>query len=201
MVKLIPLTNTRHDPRRRSSSGISIEARRGKVMLDGKELKRPIVLRDPAFLHSMPRIRVFTDAGLLRVEQLPGTDQSIWDAWLANRDDTVLTVNTPEVGVNDAVASERDLLEDTPASSAEAAQAVLTAEEPSIETPSIEESAVVVDSTANTPENETLDGPVETALNPDTPTTSSEVNLKAAVRPAVRKAIMPRAKAAVTPDK
>lgn len=200
MVKLIPLANTRRDPRRRSSAGISVEARRGKVMLEGKELKRPVVLQDAAFQRTMGRIRDYVTAGLLTVEKLPGTDENMWERWSAPEASPVLTVNIEteakvETKAVDAPApaveeksAEPAVVDDTPA----VADGVTVAAPPvEAETVTeVEETAVAL---------AVSDAPVDEVPEVTTPAPASDVNSKQVARP-VRKAIMPRVRPVSAPE-
>lgn len=201
MVKLIPLANTRRDPRRRSSAGISVEARRGKVMLEGKELKRPVVLQDAAFQRTMSRIREYVAAGLLTVEKLPGTADSVWALWATPETVEVLTVNTPvEI---EKTPEEPVKAADTEEKEPEAAVVVETALAAVAETSSEEEPAA--EAQAGAAIEEVVDAatesapPADTSVEAATPATASDVNSKQVARP-VRKAIMPRARPVSPPE-
>lgn len=198
MVKLIPLANTRRDPRRRSSAGISVEARRGKVMLEGKELKRPVVLQDAAFQRTMGRIRDYVTAGLLTVEKLPGTDERMWERWATPEASPVLTVNT-EVEVEAKAADvPAPVVEEKSAEPAVVDETPAVADEVTEDVPPVEAEAVTeVEETAEAPAVSAA--LVDEAPEVTTPAPTSDVNSKQVARP-VRKAIMPRVRPVSTPE-
>jgi len=198
MVKLIPLVNTRRDPRRRSSAGISVEARRGKVMLEGKELKRPVVLQDAAFQRTMGRIRSYVTAGLLTVEKLPGTDESMWERWATPEASPVLTVNTEAEVEAKAADVPAPVVEEKSAEPAVVDETPAAVDEVIADAPPVAaETDAEVEETTDAPA--VSDAPVDEVPEVATPAPTSDVNSKQAARP-VRKAIMPRVRPVSAPE-